>query len=111
MGALDLLVHTAHAEPFGRVLIEAMAAGRPVVAYRDGGVPEVVADGETAILAAPGQISELARATSRLVADRAARVQMGKAGQERARRLFGADVMARRVEAVYHEILGAGQEV
>ncbi|MBC7224879.1 MAG: glycosyltransferase family 4 protein, partial [Anaerolineae bacterium] len=61
MAALDLLVHTARAEPFGRVLVEAMAMERPVVAYADGGVPEVVSDGETGCLVPPGDVDALAR--------------------------------------------------
>jgi glycosyltransferase involved in cell wall biosynthesis len=106
MATLDVLVHTADAEPFGRVLIEAMAMGRPIVAFRDGGVPEIVADGETGILVEPGDVDGIANAVVGLLADPERRIRMGSAGRERAARLFGAATTARAVERVYDELLG-----
>lgn len=105
MATLDVLVHTADAEPFGRVLIEAMAMGRPIVAFRAGGVPEIVADGETGILVEPGDVDGIADAVVALLADPERRLRMGRAGRERAARLFGAVATARAVERVYDELL------
>ena len=107
MAALDLLVHTARAEPLGLVLVEAMAMERPVVAYGDGGVPEVVVDGETGLLVPPGDVAALAQAVVRLVRDRPQREALGRAGRERVLARFTAEAMARRVEGIYAEVLGS----
>jgi glycosyltransferase involved in cell wall biosynthesis len=105
MAGLDLLVHTSRAEPFGLVLIEAMAARRPVVAFADGGVPEVVVHGRTGLLVAPGDIAGLAAAIQHLLCDPVARARMGRAGRARVEQLFTAERMARAVEAVYDGLL------
>jgi glycosyltransferase involved in cell wall biosynthesis len=90
------------AEPFGLVLLECMAAGRPVIATRVGGIPEVVADRETGILVPPGDAAELARAMERLIADHALRESMGETAMKRSRS-FTADVVVPRIESIYHE--------
>jgi len=96
MGALDVLVLPSHEEPFGTVLAEAMNAGTPVVATRVGGLPEVVEDGVTGRLVAPGDPDALAEATLDVLARRD---EMGAAGRERARR-WHADAYADRVGAL-----------
>jgi glycosyltransferase involved in cell wall biosynthesis len=96
MRHLDVLVAPSRQEPFGTVLAEAMAAGTPVVATRVGGLAEVVADGETGRLVAPGRPDEIAAAVLDVLGRRA---QMGAAARERAQR-FGADAYADRVEAI-----------
>jgi glycosyltransferase involved in cell wall biosynthesis len=73
-------------EGFGIVFLEAMAAGLPVVAARAGAVPEVVEEGETAILVPPGDPDPLADALVRLLQDPVAARRMGEAGLRRARR-------------------------
>jgi glycosyltransferase involved in cell wall biosynthesis len=102
MRHLDVLVAPSRQEPFGTVLAEAMAAGTPVVATRVGGLAEVVADGETGILVAPGQPAELAAAVLEVLGQRA---QMGAAARVRAQR-FGADAYADRVEAILLDAAG-----
>ncbi|NLE77210.1 MAG: glycosyltransferase [Chloroflexi bacterium] len=106
MAALDLLVHTARAEPFGRVLLEAMAAERPVVAYADGGVPEVL----HGRLVPPGDQGALAAAVLELARQPALRTAMGRAGRAHVLAGFTAEAMARRTEAVYEAVLGRGRE-
>ncbi|MBW3652753.1 MAG: glycosyltransferase family 4 protein [Actinobacteria bacterium] len=96
MRHLDVLVAPSRQEPFGTVLAEAMAAGTPVVATRVGGLAEVVADGVTGRLVAPGRPDELAAAVLEVLARRE---PMGAAAREHARR-FGADAYADRVEAI-----------
>jgi glycosyltransferase involved in cell wall biosynthesis len=106
---LALLVHPARAEPFGRVVAEALVAGVPVVAYRDGGVPEIVDDGESGLLVAPGDVGALADAVARLMADPELRNRLARCGQLRAARRFAPATHARAVEAVYDRLLaGAG---
>jgi glycosyltransferase involved in cell wall biosynthesis len=102
MRHLDVLVAPSRQEPFGTVLAEAMAAGTPVVATRVGGLAEVVADGETGRLVAPGRPDELAAAVLEVLGRRA---QMGAAARERAQR-FGADAYADRVEAILLQAAG-----
>lgn len=71
-------------EPFGLVAVEAMAAGRPVVANRTGGLTRIVADGETGLLAPPGDAAALVDALARLLDDPALRARLGAAGRARA---------------------------
>lgn len=108
MCASDIVVHTSIApEPFGRVVVEGMLAGRPVVASRAGGVVEIVEPGLTGLLVEPGDPDALARALAELLADPAARVAMGRAGRNRALLHFSADAMLAAVAAQIEEVLSA----
>jgi glycosyltransferase involved in cell wall biosynthesis len=71
-------------ESFGIVALEAAAAGKPVVASNLGGLPDVVVDGETGLLVAPGDVSGLREALRRLIDDPDLRERMGRAGAARA---------------------------
>lgn len=73
LAAADLFVWPAMNEAFGMALVEAQAAGLPVVAGRVGGVPQVVSDGESGLLVAPGDAAAFAAATARLLANPALR--------------------------------------
>jgi glycosyltransferase involved in cell wall biosynthesis len=84
--AADVFVLPSHFDAFPFVLLEAMAAGLPIVASRVGGVAEVVIDGETGLLVPPRRPRELAEALSRLVSDPARARRLGSAGRERVRR-------------------------
>ena len=84
--AADIYVWPAVKEAFGIALLEAQAAGLPVVAGRSGGVPGVVADGETGLLAPEGDAAAFAAALDALLADPARRKAMGRAAGERAAR-------------------------
>lgn len=88
-------------------LLEAMAAGRPVVATRAGGTPEVVADGETGILVPPGDVEALRAALGRLAEDPGFRRRLGEAGRVRARAEFGVDKLVKLYEELYFELTGA----
>ncbi|MCC6235885.1 MAG: glycosyltransferase family 4 protein [Verrucomicrobiales bacterium] len=79
---LDLLVHASlKPEPFGRVLIEAMAVGVPVIAARAGGVPEIVAHELNGMLATPGDLPAYSAALGRLIQDSEFRHRMAEAGR------------------------------
>jgi glycosyltransferase involved in cell wall biosynthesis len=84
------LVMPSRAEGFGLALVEAMAAGRPVVACRSGGIPEVVEDGATGILVPPEDPEALAEAMARLAADPAGMVRLGVSARRLARTRFDA---------------------
>jgi glycosyltransferase involved in cell wall biosynthesis len=100
MHAADLFVHAARWEGFGRVVAEAMAAGRPVVATRVGGVPEIVADGATGRLVEPDRPDALAAAVAALLADRPLAQQLGRAAADFAARELDAAATARGVARV-----------
>ncbi|MBT2410326.1 glycogen synthase [Streptomyces sp. ISL-12] len=94
-------------EPLGIVNLEAMACGTPVVASRTGGIPEVVADGETGVLVDvdDGFEAGLARALDAVVGDPETARRMGEAGRERAVAEFGWDAVARRTVRLYEDVL------
>ena len=106
--AMDVVVNCSRDEPFGRVLIEAMACERPVVAFRSGAVPEIVSDGRTGILVAPGDTHAMADAILGLLDEPDRARQMGRAGQPRVRERFALDASTRGVEALYDELAAAG---
>lgn len=107
LGGLDLLVHPALMEGLGVALLQAAAAGVPIVASRVGGIPEAVADGETGLLVAPGDAAALAGACARLLADADLRRRLGQAGARRVRELFAPATMVAGNLAVYQELLGS----
>lgn len=101
LGAFDLFVMPSLFEPFGRVLIEAMAAARPIVASRAGGVPEIVVDGETGLLVPPGDDAALAEAVLALLADPARAARLGEAGRRRVAASFSLDAQVAGLMAAY----------
>jgi len=108
LDAMDVVVHAStRPEPFGRVIIEAMALGRPVVAPREGGPIEIVVDGETGLLFTPRDAGALAAAIETLVADGNRRRAMGRAARERVDAVFDIRHHVRAVEAVFDDVLAA----
>jgi len=101
MACLDILVHcSTEPEPFGRVIIEGMAAGLPVVAYGHGAVPEIVLAGETGVLAPPRDVEALAQAIAGLVGNPEVRASLGAAGRQRARDCYDIRPLTARIEAI-----------
>ncbi len=93
-------------ESFGIVLLEAMAAGRPLVASDIPGYRSVVATPDDGVLVPPGDVKALAEALARLLRDPARRLALAARGRLRAE-TFGWDVIAARLEAYYHEVRAA----
>ena len=107
MKAADVVVHASTLpEPFGRVLVEGMLAGRPVVATVAGGVGEIVTDGVTGLLVKPGSPDALAGAVERLRADPARASTMASAGNAHARTAFSVQAMVQGVRTVLDEVMG-----
>jgi len=92
-------------EPLGIVNLEAMACGTAVVGSRTGGIPEVVADGETGLLVPPGEPEPLAEALNALISDPDRAAAMGRAGRQRAVAEFGWAGIAAQTAALYAELV------
>ncbi len=102
LAAADVVAHTSVApEPFGLVVAEAMAQGRPVVAFAQGGPQEQIVSGETGALVPPGDVSGMADAIVRLLADPARARAWGVAGRCRAAERFSVAAMVERIESAY----------
>ncbi len=104
---LDLVALTSANEGLPVSLIEAMAAGLPVVATRVGGVPDLVEDGVTGLLVPPKDPGALAEAMVRLLSDPNRRQAMGDAGRERVDPAYSAERLLRDVGRLYTELLAA----
>ena len=108
LAAADILVLPSHEEGLPVAVIEALANGIAVVTTPVGALPEVLCDGETALLVAPGDAGALAVALRRLIADPRLRQSIGAAGAEVYRRHFRVEDVAERILALYGCALGAG---
>jgi glycosyltransferase involved in cell wall biosynthesis len=107
IATLDVAVLPSFFEGMGRVLLEAMAMGKPVVATRVGGIPDLVENGVNGFLVSPGSVPELRDAVLRLLKDRGLSARMGRLGKNRVTETFGADRMVRSIEQVYRQLLAA----
>ena len=87
-------------------MVEAMAAGKPVVASRVGGIPEAVEDGKTGILVPPGDARALASALAVMMDNPEKALEMGRRGRERAEKLFDEERMVDSICLLYRELLG-----
>ena len=105
--ALDVVVHTStEPEPFGRVIAEAMACGKPVITTGLGGAAEILSLGDVALTIDPKEPKSLTIAISRLASDPELRLRLGDNGLSTARRYFGRERLARELPPVYEEVLG-----
>lgn len=102
--SIDIYACPSDTEGFSNVLLEAMAAEKPVVATAVGGNPEAVADGETGFIVASRSPQALATAIETLVLDPSLRIQMGAAGARRVREHFTVEAMVRRHAELYAEL-------
>jgi glycosyltransferase involved in cell wall biosynthesis len=107
--ACDIIAFPTFSEGFGLAGLEAMAAGRPLIASDVDSLPEIVVDGVTGLLVPPGDAKALAAAIVRLAGDAALRRRLGEDGQRRARSDFSVGAMADRTVAVYEEALAGGE--
>lgn len=103
MRSLDVLVHPCDIEPFGRVAIEAMAAGTPVIGTTSGGIAETVIDSVTGLLVAPNDPAALAAAARRLIEDADLRRRLGEAGKVHVSQHYGIDLFTERMLALYRK--------
>jgi len=110
--ALDVaVVPSVQAEPFGCVVIEAMAAGTPVVGSRNGGIAEQIVDGDSGLLFCPGSAEDLAESLHRMLTDPDFRERTSEAGLRRVRNEFSLENTYLTMAALFDELAGPGPAV
>lgn len=110
LAAMDVSVLCSTSEGMSNVILESMAAGKPVVATRVGGNPELVDDGVTGLLAPPADAGALAEAALSLLHDPARARIMGNAGRERVVREFTVEAMVRKHEQLYENMMSRNMD-
>jgi glycosyltransferase involved in cell wall biosynthesis len=108
MGSFDIFVLPSLNEGMGRVLVEAMAAGLPIVASRVGGIPDLVKDGENGLLVPPADASALGKVISDILTDKEKRNRMGAAGKKMCRP-YSVEAMVEQIDDLYRELLKKAQ--
>ena len=104
MPVFDLFVLPSLNEGMGRVLVEAMAAGKPVVASKVGGIPDLVKDGKNGLLVEPGDIDGLSFAIQELLSDKKIRDEMGEKGKNMAQS-FSVEKMIEKINDLYYMLI------
>jgi glycosyltransferase involved in cell wall biosynthesis len=103
--SVDALAHASiEPEPFGRVIVEAMAARLPIVATAAGAVPEILEDGRTGLLVPPGDAGRLALALQRLMREPDLRQRLAAAARREVEARFTVQRYVAGVQAVYEEL-------
>ncbi len=102
-GMMDMMVHLAKEEPFGRVVVEAMAAEIPVIGANSGGLPEIIKNGETGFLV-EDDVHIVVDTAVRLLENETLRKKMGKAASLRAETHFSVYSNAQKVFQIYQQI-------
>ena len=105
LAQLDIVVVPSLQEPFGKIVIEAMAMQKPVVATNVGGIPEIVMDEHTGLLVPPQDAWALCQALERLLLNRENWNVMGIAGRKRVEQMFSLDKNVQITQHLYEEIL------
>jgi glycosyltransferase involved in cell wall biosynthesis len=109
LDATDVLLHPSRVDAFPTALLEAMAAGVPIVASRVGGIPEIVEDGRQGLLVpAPPATTDLVGTLERLLADEDRRLALAEAARIRFAEHFSVEAWMRRLLAVYEAAIAAG---
>ncbi|WP_017728002.1 N-acetyl-alpha-D-glucosaminyl L-malate synthase BshA [Halalkalibacterium ligniniphilum] len=101
----DLMLLLSEKESFGLVALEAMACGVPVIGTRIGGIPEVVADGETGFICELGDIEVIAKRALQLLKNRDLHQQFAQASEARAKSVFHSQQIVQQYEELYHQVL------
>jgi glycosyltransferase involved in cell wall biosynthesis len=102
---MDVVVLPSGIDACSRVLFEAMAMQKPLVATNAGGTPEIVQDGITGLLTTPGDSSDMAKCIIQLLQNKELAKQYGKAGRKRVEELFTIERNIKETEYVYLELL------
>jgi glycosyltransferase involved in cell wall biosynthesis len=105
IATFDVAVLPSFFEGMGRVILEAMAMEKPVVASRVGGIPDLIDQGINGLLVRPGDVKELADTLEKVLSDNKLARKLGREGRKRIQDQFSADVMVRSIEKLYRELL------
>ncbi len=105
IGALDIVVVPSLREGFGRILVEAMAMGKPIIASRIGGIPEIVQDRQEALLVTAGDSALLAQAMREILADANLRQALAQNGKKTAQSKFGLELYHDKIHKIFQESL------
>ena len=105
LSAADAGLYTSETESFGLSILETQFHGRPVVAFRVGGIPEVITDGETGFLHPFGDVEALAASLDELAASPELALRMGEVAREQARARFATELVVPRYEQVYERLI------
>ncbi|MDZ7767289.1 MAG: glycosyltransferase family 4 protein [Melioribacteraceae bacterium] len=107
MGAIDILAVPSHAEAFGNVAIEGMAAGKPVVAANNYGLLDIVVDQKTGLLFKVKEANDLADKLITLIDDRGQREKLGNAGLQRVKEVFDEKKQIKKLEQRFFDLIEA----
>ncbi len=105
IATFDVAVLPSFFEGMGRVILEAMAMEKPVVASRVGGIPDLIEQDVNGLLVRPGDVKELADALEKILSDKRLARKMGREGRKRIKEQFSAQGMVQSIERVYRELL------
>jgi glycosyltransferase involved in cell wall biosynthesis len=106
MNAMDIVIHAStQGEPFGRVLLEAMALEKPLIGARGGAVPEIINEPYTGLMFQPGNYDELAMSIIRLLDNPQKSIAMGRRGRSRLEKHYHISNNIERTQALYHALL------
>ena len=108
LSQLDVFVSASSSEAFGLAIVEAMAAGVPVVATASDGAREIITDSETGRLVPIGDVDELAKRIGELLGDSAERKRLADNARNKAAEDFSLARMIAETEAVYPQVLSTG---
>lgn len=104
IGVMDLVAHLSHREGLARALPQALAAGRPIVAWDCDGASEVCISGQSGFLIRPGDLESLAVRLTQLIGDEPMRQRMGAWGQGFVRRHFAVETMVDNIYSLYRKL-------
>ncbi|MCD4780914.1 MAG: glycosyltransferase family 4 protein [Candidatus Omnitrophica bacterium] len=111
INAMDIFVLASRNEGMGRVLLEAMACQKPIVASRTGGIPELIDDNKNGILVTPQQPEELYSALSQLLRQPDLRRQLGRTGFQRVNEKFSIEKMVSDIDGLYKKLLNSTNDI
>ena len=100
-----VIVPSRHKEPFGIVVLEALARGKPVVASKTGGIPEIINDGQNGILVPPGDENALSEAIFKLYQKPELRAKLGYTGWKTVTEKFVPEKTVEDLACIYDQIL------
>lgn len=104
---MDVVIHASmDPEPFGRVLLEAMAMRKPIVGARAGAIPEIIEEGKTGMMFEPGDAAELAECITELISSPKKAVLLGNSGYDRLRDHFHINKNVEQTMGLYGKVLG-----